>query len=109
MATMSSGEWGATASQYLPFSALSGYGELVAEAAWRPEERPVLGEDELGALAEALISLRRGDRVAVTLYERGEVSTLRDVVRQVDVDLRVLRLRGRAVPFDELVSVEEVD
>lgn len=96
----------ARAAQFLPFAALTGYEAMVRETTRTTEPRRELGEEGAARLAERLAGVVRGDRVAVTRYAHGGYETLEGRVRQVDADLRVLRLEGACVPFDDLWDVE---
>lgn len=102
---MSDVGWEARASQFLPFAALDGYGDAVRAATRRGEPRRGLSEEGAGSLAAEVSALSRGERVAVEFHDGERYVTREGAVRQVDLDLRVLRLEGLDVPFDDLWSV----
>lgn len=100
---MSEGHWEARASMYLPFAALEGYDELVRRAAaGGGEPRRELTDDDIARLSAEVSALSRGDVAAVEWYDGERYVMETCAVRQVDRDLRVLRLEGLDVPFDSL-------
>ncbi len=104
---MSDGRWVARASMYLPFAALEGYGDVVQDVTKRRERRREPSDDDCERLAAEVAALSRGEVVEVEYHNGERYVTERRVVRQVDCDLRVLRLDGLDVPFDSLWSAKK--
>ena len=105
------------AAQFMPFAALTGYEEAIAETARQTEPRPVLDEDDRAALDAALRLLadRVGDQPRVTLTCfvpdpvkcGGRCVEVSGVLRRVDEVARLLILRGgERVPMDDVVAVD---
>lgn len=106
---MSEGRWEARASLYLPFAALEGYDELVrAVMAGGGEPRRELADDDRARLSAEVSALSRGDVAEVGWFDGERYVTEARAVRQVDRDLRVLRLEGLDVPFGDVWSVRRV-
>lgn len=97
------------AAQYLPFTALTGFGELVEQASRHVEPRRALDGEEAERISTELGVLERGDRVLLEHYTGGAYVTEPAVVREVDVCGRVLRLEGMTIAFDNLWSVRQVN
>lgn len=95
------------AAQWAPFAALDGYQALVDQAAFEPEARRTLNEEEAARLSAELSVLERGDRVLIERYDSGRYVTEEGVVREVDPVARCLRLEGRSIAFGNLWHVEQ--
>ena len=107
---MSEGRWEARASMYLPFAALEGYDELVRAAmAGGGEPRRELADDDRARLSAEVSALSRGDLAEVEWHDGRRYVTEARAVRQVDRDLRVLRLEGLDVPFDSLWAARKAE
>ena len=105
------------AAQFMPFAALTGYEEAIAETARRTEPRPVLDEDDWATLDTALrlLAERAGEQPRVTLTCfvpdpvkcGGHCVEVSGVLRRVDEVARQLILRGgERVPMDDVVALD---
>lgn len=93
------------AAQFMPFAALVGYEQAVAERCRPRETRRTPTEERVMAVSRMLMRLRRGDRVLVRHYDgrREAYVTTCGTVRQVDEAYRRLRLKeGGDVLFEDI-------
>ena len=93
------------ARQFVPFMALKGYHQLVRQQEAQPEPRMPRSDEDLHRLSQQLTQLERGQLVRVTRYVQDHYAPVCDRVRQVDVDLRILRLENHAVSFDHIDQI----
>ena len=105
------------AAQFLPFSPLAGYHDLLDENERETQPRPVPDAEEAAALERALAELLplgpAHPPVTVTCFrpdphkEGGEILRLGGRLRQVDPAARCVRLMsGETIPFDQLLRLE---
>ena len=105
------------AAQFMPFAALTGYGEAIDETGRRTEERMELEEDEYSILDEKLQLLReRSDQrpeISVTYFRPdarksgGTYVTVTGQLKKVDGYERSLILEdGTKIPLREIVGLE---
>lgn len=105
------------AAQFMPFAALTGYGEAIDETGRRTEERMELEEDEYSILDEKLRLLReRSDQrpeISVTYFRPdarkagGAYVTVTGQLKKVDGYERSLILEdGTKIPLREIVGLE---
>ena len=94
---------------FLPFASLTGFEEMVAARCAVPEQRRCRTDEENEALSQTMRTLRRGMGVRVTYAAAGGCQTCCGTVRQADLAARLLVLRGKTVPFDDIYALEPVD
>ena len=111
------------AKQFMPFAALKGYGDAIAEKGVLYDSRGLLSDEDraivdaaLRALSEAL---RRGERPRVGLEyfepkpgkdgDRGFCRTLEGTLEKLTPELRTLRVDGRTFDFGEITDIWRVD
>ena len=104
------------AAQFSPFAALTGYEDLIAEAARETDRRIVLDEDEKRVVNDALVELlaSRERREAEFTYfvsdekkSGGSYRTARGSIVKYDDIARTLKLSsGDTFAVDDLLSVE---
>ncbi len=105
------------AAQFMPFAALTGYGEAIDETGRRTEERAELEEDEYSLLDEKLQLLQeRSDQrpeISVTYFRPdarkagGAYVTVTGRIRKIDGYERSLVMEdGTKIPLREIVGLE---
>lgn len=96
------------AAQFMPFAALVGYEQAVAERCRPREARRTPTEERVMAVSRMLMRLGRGDHVAVRHYDarREAYATTRGIVRQVDETYGRLELAGGGkILFEDIWEV----
>lgn len=93
------------AKQFLPFSALKGYEEAIAERTKTKVERVLLGEDAQAELDRRLRALRIGDSVTALYYRDGEYVEATGRLSGIDRNERLLLIGEERVPVDELRDI----
>ena len=98
------------AKQFVPFDALKGLKEAIAEKERIPTPRRILAEDTLAELNEQLSQLRKGDIVTVVyycIYEQ-EYYQLTGSVVKVDTYWSLLQIGNMAIDFSEIADIEHL-
>lgn len=95
------------ARQFMPFSALKGFEELVREQERRTEPRREMTEERARKLSFAIAALRKGDSVRAVHYADGAYRELEGRVESVDRTFRTLRAAGTLVSFDDIFALEK--
>ena len=101
------------AAQFSPYAALTGYGDLIEEAARLTDRRIELTEAEEARISDALGRIRRGDVVALTRFvpdrrkPGGRYVTERVTVKQVLPAEGQIRLADDSrVDIDTIIEIE---
>lgn len=94
------------AKQYIPFAALRGYDELLKSAESEPERRRELSEDEAELLSRKMNLTEKGKTVTVTYYKKDRYVTVKDTVKRVDGQRRVLVLEKISIPMDDIIDMD---
>jgi len=90
------------AKQFMPFDALKGFREALAEKERLPVEKRELSEEQKAELSSRLRLLHKGDPVTTEYFQNGEYVKETGVVSKIDEAGRVLILEGHKIPFDDL-------
>lgn len=90
----------------MPFAALRGYYDLIRERERVPEPRRGRTDEEDAELSALMASVKKGDMLRVTYYDRDAYVTLDGLVASVDTVYRRLTVIKTAIPFDDIYSIE---
>lgn len=96
------------ARQFIPFMALKGYFELCREKERRPAVKHALTEEETLELSQRVASLKKGDMVRVTFYDKDAYIARQGIVSEVVEPLHFLRVVRERIDFDDILSIEVV-
>lgn len=94
------------AAQFMPFSALTGYYELVRKQEITVEERHELTEEKARELSQMLESVRRGDLLRVTYYDTYGYRTRTGILDEVLPAFQKLKLRDTTINFNDIDKIE---
>ena len=90
------------AKQFMPFDALKGFREAVAEKEREITEKRELSEERKAELDLRLHAIQKGDRITAEYFRDGAYVTQTGYVTKIDKMCRVLNLEEQEVPFDAL-------
>ncbi len=93
------------AQQFMPFSALTGYYELVEARARTREPFHELTEDEAAALDRRMARVARGAMVDITYYDRDAYVRRRGMVSRIDEVERAIWVVKERIPFDMIRDI----
>lgn len=94
------------AKQFLPFSALSGYGKVIDELNALREPRITLGEDAALELDEKLRALRPGSRAAIRYFNGRVYETAIGRIQELDMINRLITIGGLRIGFDDIIEAD---
>lgn len=97
------------ARQFMPFSALRGFEELIQQQTVAPEARRELSEEQAMSLSAKLAQVGRGMLVAVSFYDKIGYATLQGMISEVDFSMRTLTVVKRKLQFDDIVDISGED
>ena len=98
------------AKQFMPFAALKGFEEELAEAEFRPVPKVEFSEDAAEELDRKLHEVQPGDMVEVIYYQRtargGTYLCRTGMVSRIDLVDRSLTIVRTRIPFADLYDIE---
>lgn len=96
--------------QFLPFAALTGLEDELADAEFRPVDKVVFSEDAAEELDRQLRRVQPGDMVDVTYYAKtargGTVLRRTGMVARIDPITRTLTVVKTPIPFSDLYHID---
>ena len=96
------------AKQFMPFAALRGYDEAIAELNLAQEARITLGEDAAQELDAQLHRLHPGIYAAICSYNGRVYETVVGRISEIDLTNRNLTIGGTKAAFDDIIKAEEI-
>ena len=94
------------AAQFMPFSALTGYYELVRKQEITVEPKHDLTDEMAVELSRMLDGVRRGDLLRVTYYDVYGYRTRTGIVDEVLPSFHKLKLRDITIDFSDIYKIE---
>ena len=94
------------ARQFMPFSALRGFEELIKQQVREATPRRELSEYEAEQLSLKMQGVENGMLVRVTYYDGDAYVTTEGMVSEVDLSLRFLRVIKRQIKLDDITDIE---
>ena len=91
--------------QFIPFAALRGFDEMLAEELAIKEDRTELGEDDCARISETLSSLKKNDFVRVRFYDKTRYRKEYGTVTEIDYTARYLKVGVVKIPFADLSDI----
>lgn len=91
--------------QFIPFAALRGFDEMLAEELAIKEDRIELGEDDCARISETLLILKKNDFVRVRFYDKTRYRKECGTVAELDFMARYLKVGMVKIPFADLSDV----
>lgn len=95
------------AKQFMPFSALKGLEEALAEKEKIVVPRIELSEDSAVELDRKMHTLERGKMATVVYYHKDEYLKLTGVVAKIDEDSRILQIVNTKISFEDIFDIVE--
>ena len=95
------------AKQFMPFSALKGLEEALAEKEKIVVPRIELSEDSAVELDRKMHTLERGKMAPVVYYHKDEYLKLTGMVAKIDENARILQIVNTKISFDDIFDIVE--
>lgn len=95
------------AKQFMPFAALKGFEELLAEKEKMIVPKIELSEERKAELDDKMRSIRKNDMITVAYYAQKEYLKMRGMVSGIDTNARYLKVVNTKIPFDDIYDITE--
>ncbi len=93
------------AKQFMPFDALRGFREALAEKERIIVPKRELSEEQKAKLDNKLHQIHRMDIVTAEFFQNGEYVQVTGVVSRIDEISRVLKIVNTKIPFDDIADL----
>lgn len=93
------------AKQFLPFDALKGFRETLAQKERIVVERAALSEEYREELDRRMQRIRKNDIVTVVYFHDGEYVQVTGMVSRLDVTSRILRIVNTKIAFEDIYEI----
>lgn len=96
------------AKQFMPFSALKGFDDMIKVENKEPSDRKILSDEDSDNIGLVLGEIKKNDVVKITFYETDGYVTLTGIVAMIDYDMKRLTVVKRAIDFEDIYFIEKV-
>ncbi|MCD7826292.1 MAG: YolD-like family protein [Clostridiaceae bacterium] len=93
------------AKQFMPFAALKGLPEALAEKEHITAQKPELSEDRAEELNQILQQIQCGDMLTVIYFRKNEYLKITGKLARLDSNSRVLQIVQTKIPFDDILDI----
>jgi len=93
------------AAQFIPFAALKGFDEMLAEELAVKEDKRELGEDDVAAISNTLAKVCKNDFVRVTFYDKTRYRKECGTVTDFNREMGYLKVGIVKVFFDDISEI----
>ena len=93
------------AKQFMPFAALKGFEELLAEKEKMIVQKIELSEERKAEMDDKMRSIKKNDVITITYYVQHEYLKMRGMVSGIDTNLRYLKVVNTKIPFDDIYDI----
>ena len=93
------------ARQFMPFSALKGFHELIQEKERVITAKKELSEDDMRELSDKIKAIEKGMMIKIIYFCRGEYVTAEGIVTTIDITYRFLTVVKTKISFDDIIDI----
>lgn len=97
---------GDRAKQFAPFAAVTGLDKALRLMEKQIVPQPVLSDESLNELDEAMKILSKNDMVEVIYYSNGECIKISGMVAKIEPTSRILQIVNTRISFDNILSIK---
>lgn len=97
------------AKQFMPFSALQGYYDLIAAKECTFETKKELSDEQTALINNTLKHLRKGKIVELTYYNHHGYEKISGCITGIDLELKTLNVIKTKIPFADILDIRETD
>lgn len=94
------------AKQFMPFSPLKGYDELLLERTLVKSDKIEISEEKVNEISEVLSVVKKKDIVSVVYYDKNSYKELTGLVSNIDEVDKIIRVIKTQINFDDIYSIE---
>lgn len=95
------------AKQFMPFAALKGLPEALAEKERVRVEKREITEDMAEELDRKMQRIKQGEKVVVVYYEEGEYIKIKGMVSKVDRTFGILQIVDTKISIEDILEIEQ--
>lgn len=96
------------AKQFMPFSALKGFDDMIEVESKELSERKILSEEDSDSIGRVLAEIKKNDVIKITFYETDGYVTLTGIVAKIGYDAKSLTVIKRNIDFEDIYFIEKV-
>ncbi len=94
------------ARQFMPFSPLDGYDNLINANKKSIEERKELSEEQAEFLSRQITAISKGDIISVKYYHDGAYIDFTGKVSNIDYTFRKITIIKTVIPFEDIFDIK---
>ena len=94
------------AKQFMPFDALKGFREALAEKERIIVPKRELSEEQKAELDYKLHQIHKMDIITVEYFQNGEYVQVTGVVSRIDETSRILKIVNTKIPFEDIADLQ---
>ena len=95
------------AKQFLPFDALNGFREAIAEKEKLVVKKVILSEEELEKLSQSILKINRDDVIYIKYYNKKEYLNIKGRVSKIDFIYKYLIIEKCKIFFDDILEIKD--
>ncbi|MCF0108609.1 MAG: YolD-like family protein [Erysipelotrichaceae bacterium] len=96
---------GNRANQFLPYDALKGFKEYLAEIDKEVVEKKELSEEQISELSFLFGELERGDEVTIVHYRQGQYVETMGIIKKIDPVYHKIYLDDHTIRMSDVLSI----
>ena len=92
------------AKQFMPFAAVKGLEKAIIEQENQARRQPFVEQvdEEISRIDMVIRSLKKGMRICVTFFDRGQYRTVTGIVEEINEIQQILRVKEERIPFQRI-------
>lgn len=97
------------AKQFMAFSPLKGYYDLILEKQQTKEEKRILDEEDMEKIYRKLNKLEIGDKIHIKWYKEYAYIEEETVVREIDKQKEILKTINNKMSFEDIYQIRKIN
>lgn len=96
------------AKQFMPFAALKGFSEALAERERFVMPKAELSEDMEAEIDQKLQKIVRGDLVTIIFFNKDEYLSIKGTITKIDKNSKILQIADKKIRFEDILDVIKI-
>lgn len=92
--------------QYVPFDALKGFSDKLREVEQEVVKKRELTSDKIEELNEKIQSIRKGDYLKITFYNKNKYDEITGTLKQIDFVNGFIHISTLKINFDDVYDIK---
>lgn len=94
------------AKQFMPFSPLKGYDELLMERTLVKSDKIEISEEKAKEINDILSVIKKKDLINIVYYDKNSYKELKGLVSNIDDVDKIIKVIKTQINFDDIYSIE---